>query len=76
MARSRICTVVVRSPWSTWAEVRTYLSRMRQGRPSMCARFVEWKRLVQEVKNGISYLRNRLTGNCEPNYDCTELFQA
>ena len=36
----------------------------------------EWKRLVQEVKNGIGYLRNRLTGNCEPNYDCTQIFEV
>ena len=33
-------------------------------------------RLVQEVKNGIGYLRNRLTGNCEPNYDCTQMFEV
>jgi hypothetical protein len=36
----------------------------------------EWKRLVQEVKNGIRYLENRLTGNCEPNYDCTQIFEV
>ena len=36
----------------------------------------EWARLVQEVKNGIGYLRNRLTGNCEANYDCTQLFEV
>ena len=26
----------------------------------------EWERLVQEVQIGIQYLRNRLTGKCEP----------
>ena len=36
----------------------------------------EWKRLVQQVKNGIGYLRNRLTGNCETNYDCSQLFEV
>ena len=36
----------------------------------------EWRRLVQEVKNGIGYLRNRLTRNCEPNYDCTQMFEV
>ena len=36
----------------------------------------EWKRLAQEVKNGIGYLRDRLTGNCEANYDCTQLFEV
>ena len=36
----------------------------------------EWKRLVEQVKYGIGYLRNRLTGNCEPNYDCTQLFEV
>lgn len=38
--------------------------------------FPEWKRLVQEVKNGIGYLRNRLTGNCEANYDCTQIYEV
>ena len=33
-------------------------------------------RLVQEVKNVISYLRNRLTGNCEAPYDCSQMFQV
>ena len=46
----------------------------------MCIRLAsalaEWKRLVQQVKDGIGYLRNRLTGNCEPNYDCAQLFEA
>lgn len=36
----------------------------------------EWKRLAEEVKKGISYLRDRLTGNCEANYDCTQLFEV
>ena len=36
----------------------------------------EWKRLMQQVKNGIGYLRNRLTGNCEPNYDCTQMYEV
>ena len=36
----------------------------------------EWKRLVQQVKNGIGYLHNRMTGNCEANYDCTQLFEV
>jgi len=36
----------------------------------------EWKRLVQQVKNGIGYLRDRLPGNCEANYDCTQLFEV
>ena len=36
----------------------------------------EWKRLSQEVKNGITYLNNRLTGNCEANYDCTQIFEV
>ena len=30
----------------------------------------EWKRLAQQVKNGIGYLRDRLTGACrEANYN-------
>ena len=36
----------------------------------------EWKRLVLQVKNGMGYLRNRLTGNCEANYDCSLMFQG
>ena len=28
------------------------------------------------MKNGITYLRNRLTGNCEANYDCTEIYEV
>ena len=37
----------------------------------------EWKRLAQQVKNGIGYLRDRLTGACrEANYDCTQMFEV
>ena len=36
----------------------------------------EWKRLSLEVKKGIDYLRNRLTGHCEANYDCTQMFEV
>ena len=35
----------------------------------------EWRRLAQQVKNGIGYLNDRLTGNCEPNYDCSKTFE-
>ena len=48
-----------------------------EGREAVDVRpLAEWKRLVQEVKNGIGYLRNRLTGNCEANYDCSQMFQV
>ena len=48
-----------------------------EGREAVDVRpLAEWKRLVQEVKNGIGYLRNRLTGNCEAPYDCSQMFQV
>ena len=28
------------------------------------------------MKNGITYLRNRFTGNCEANYDCSEIYEV
>ena len=48
-----------------------------EGREAVDVRpLAEWKRLVQEVENGIGYLRNRLTGNCEANCDCSQMFQV
>ena len=31
---------------------------------------------MKEVKNGIGYLRNRLTGNCDAHFDCTQIFEV
>lgn len=39
----------------------------------------EWKRLAAAAKSGISYLRNRMTGNLpagQQNYDCSQMFQV
>ena len=48
-----------------------------EGREAVDVRpLAEWKRLVLEVKNGIGYLRNRLAGNCEAPYDCSQMFQV
>lgn len=39
----------------------------------------EWTRLVAAAKSGITYLRNRMTGNLptgQQHYDCSRMFQA
>lgn len=38
--------------------------------------FPEWKKIVDAVKAGFSYLNNRVTGVCQDNYDCTACFQV
>ena len=65
---------IIEYPGHPGEETRSLIRSSFEGREAVDVRpLAEWERLVQEVKNGIGCLRNRLTGICEAPYDCSQI---